>query len=306
MQDVRPWNSDESLQQYESLFPPLPDFSTQHTLGGKFGPKIGLPDRHSLWIAEDILAALIAHQMEISVAYARKRYVSDFTEWRWLGLTDRIHQIYQEGRTGLGYYASFGLDLPKKKNSFEDLSIQFFFRNLASFDAAKRLSELGYLCEVAVILRSALEQFAYAEEIWGKSGGEDLESFRPNRSISWVKQHAPSIGKLYGLLSKYAHFEFDHHTHFFARSSETVHTLQRGSVLRAYATHLLFVTMALVSRYLLSNVNQRFSSIPTPVRELDVFVSSVKGYFDDVARMLPTDSQLRAVNHLFQSIDATD
>lgn len=227
MKDARPWNSHENAEQYDCLFPLLPDYVAHYTIGGKLSPRIGLPDKNSLHLAEDMLAMLIANQMGISLAYAKKRYAKDFTQWRWLGITDKIDRIYKEGRDGLGWYASFGLDLPKKDNSFQDLSMQFFFRNLASLDAAKRLSELGYLCEVATILRSALEQCAFCAELWQMDGSQDLKRLKPNRSLGYLKKVIPAVGNLYGLLSKYTHFEYDHHTHFllmqrkrFSRSSE--------------------------------------------------------------------------------------
>jgi len=299
---MQPWNSDERFEQYESLFPVLPNYVAKHVLRPKFGPEIGLPDSPSLHFAEDILTLLIANQMRVGFEYAKKKYGNrNFTEWRWLGLTNRIDSIYKKGRNGLGWYASLGLDLPKRPGSFEDLSIQFFYRNLASFDAAKRLSELGYLCEVAVILRSALEQFAFAEELWEQSGAENLESFRPNRSIGWLKRQVPASGRLYGLLSKYAHFEYDHHTHFFARSSDAIHTIQRGSVLRAYATQILFVTMACIGSEVLRNAPSRLNKTGKPISSLSDFLAEVDQFSDDVCRMLPTDLPLAELDVLLQS-----
>src|SRR4051812_19307061 len=104
---------------------------------------------------------MVAHRMGIGLGYAEKRYVQDAKESRWFGLTDRIDQLFDYGQTRLRLYVSFISELPKQENSYQGLSMQFFYRNLAGFEAAKRLSELGYLCEVATVLRSTLEQFAF-------------------------------------------------------------------------------------------------------------------------------------------------
>src|SRR5215813_14085826 len=126
MSAERPWHSDENLEQYETLFPVIPDYTAHYTIGGRVGPRIGLPNKNSLRLRKGILAALIAYQAGLSLSYAEKRYAAEPTESRWLGLTDRIDKIYDFGRSRLGYYVSFGLDLPKKEGTFQDLSMQFF------------------------------------------------------------------------------------------------------------------------------------------------------------------------------------
>src|SRR5262245_6554747 len=170
--------------------------------------------------------------------------------------------------------------------------MQFFFRNLAAFDASKRLSELGYLCEVAAILRISLEQFAFSARLWQLTGREDLQAIRPIQSLSAFKLFVPASGRLYGLLSKYTHFEYDHHTHFFAKGSNRVFTMQRGAVLRAYATHLVFLTMACISKYVLQVSSKQFATVPTSVQELSDFVQQVNQYSDDVCLILKGDSVL--------------
>jgi hypothetical protein len=249
----QPWHSHEPIERYESLFPLLPDYVAHYTIGGKRLPRIGLSSKHDLGFRRGLLAALLAGRMQIGIAYAEKRYAKESVETRWLGLTDRIDLIYTEGQKYLGWYLSFGKDQIKSADdpSQDDLSWQFFFRTLGSLDAAKRLSELGYLCEVATILRSALEQFAFCSKLLSLKTSEDIKSIRPIQSLNHFKKFVPGAGQLYGLLSKYTHFEFDHHTHFFTYSSTEIQTIRRGAVLRAYATQLLFLTMACVSKYIL-------------------------------------------------------
>jgi len=250
--ETTPWHSDESIELYNSLFPNLPEFVAHYTVGLKRGDKVGLPDKHSLRLRRDILAALVADKLSIGAAYAKRRYTEERDQSRWLGLTDKIDVIYNEGRKYLGWYISFEeSQIPAGDDSFRGLSIQFFYRNLGSLDAAKRLAELGYLCEVANILRSALEQFAFCSKLSSLSGTEEFKAIRPIHSLNHFRKYVPAAGQLYGLMSKYTHFEYDHHTHFFTHGPDKIQTIQKGPVLRAYATHLLFITMACVGKYIL-------------------------------------------------------
>lgn len=300
--DAAPWNSRTRVAQYELLFPTLPDFVAHQTVGGKLSQTIGLPDSRSPHLAEDILAALIANQMGLSLAYAKKNYVTPFTESRWLGLTRRIDALFKLGQDRLKSYVSFGLDQPKEENGLQDLSMQFFFRNVVAFDAAKRLSELGYLCEVAAILRMALEQFAFAGRLWALPGSTSLQAVKPVQCLNYLKCLVPASGRLYGFLSKYIHFEYDHHTHFFARSSTEIFTIQRSSILRAYATHLLFMTMVCVSRQILKLAKNQFSEIPGSVKELDKFISDVQAYSSDVCTILKDDIVLADLDILLADL----
>ena len=305
--ETTPWHSYESIEQYNSLFPILPEFTAHYTVGLEHGEKVGLPNKHSLDLRRDILAVLIADRLGIGPAYAKRRYTDESIQSRWLGLTDRIDAIYKEGRAHLGWYISFRRDqIPDDDQSFQDHSLQFFYRNLGSLDAAKRLSELGYLCEVAAILRSSLEQFAYCARLASLSGTEDFKSIKALHSLNFFKKYVPAAGQLYGLMSKYTHFEYDHHTHFFCLGPNKIETIQRGPVLRAYATHLLFMTMVSVGTYIRAAASMQFKSIPKAIEEIDTFVENVNKYSDDVCQMLPRDEVLARMDILLQDIIRTE
>jgi hypothetical protein len=103
-------------------------------------------------------------------------------------------------------------------------------------------------------------------------------------------------------LSKYTHFEFDHHTHFFTYSSKEIQTIRRGAVLRAYATQLLFLTMACVSKYILVASPTQFKEVPRSVQDIGIFIERVYAFSDDVCRMLPLDEVLAKMDILLQGI----
>lgn len=300
----QPWHSFESIERYESLFPLLPDFVAHYTIGGKRLPRIGLTSRLDLQFRRILLAALLAGRMQIGLSYAEKRYAKDALETRWLGLTERIDRLYSEGQKYLRQYLSYGKDQVRDPDdaSQDSLSWQFFFRTMGSLDASKRLSELGYLCEVATILRSALEQFAFCARLLSLNASEDVKAIRPIHCLNHFKKFVPASGQLYGVLSKYTHFEFDHHTHFFTYSSKEINTIQRGAVLRAYATQLLFLTMACVGKYILVASSIQFKEVPKSVSEIQNFLTAVDSFSNEVCEILPLDEVLAKMDNLLQDI----
>jgi hypothetical protein len=302
----QPWHSYEPIERYESLFPLLPNYVAHYTIGGKRLPRIGISNKYDLSFRRSLLAALLADRMQIGISYAEKTYAKDAVESRWLGLTDQIDSIFNEGRKYLDDYLAHGRDKVRSADdpSQDNLSWQFFFRTLGSLDAAKRLSELGYLCEVATILRSSIEQFAFCSKVLSLKPSEEAKSVRPIQCLNHFKKYVPSAGQLYGLLSKYTHFEFEHHTHFFTYSAKEIQTIQRGAVLRAYATQLLFLTMACVSKYISVASPDQFKEVPRSVQDIGIFIERLYAFSDDVCTMLPLDELLAKMDILLQGIYA--
>ena len=131
-----PWNSYENLDQYAILFPILPDYVSRDTIG-PMPETLGLSKDVSPHLLKKIRAALASHFGRISLSYAERTYVADPIQSRWFGMTDRIDDIYDYGRTRLESYVSAGLESVKSDEAYQDLSMQFFFRNLVAFDASK-------------------------------------------------------------------------------------------------------------------------------------------------------------------------
>lgn len=302
-EDPQPWHSYEPMERYNSLFPLLPDFVARYTIGGKRLPRIGIANKYDLQFRKSLLASLLAYRMQIGTSYAEKRYPVEITTSRWLGLTDQIDKLYNEGRQLFDTYQTLDqLEITDEEPFYRDLPWQFFYRTLGSFDAAKRLSELGYLCEVATILRAALEQFAFCAKLRSLERSKDFKNIRPIQSLNHLKTFVPAVGPLYGLMSKYTHFEFDHHTHFFSYSPSQVQTIQTAPVLRAYATQLLLTTMACIGKYVVVAAPTQFREVPPEIQKMETFLQNVDDFSDAVCRMLPLDEVLARMDILLQDI----
>jgi hypothetical protein len=290
----RPWNSTEPAENYRKWFPVFIDHSTFDTVG--FGEEaIGLPKAATLDLKRKVLAAAIANKLRISLGYAEKRYVGtdDITAPREVGLSHTIDNLFHEGHSLFcSYIESLKDSFDDNTKTLDDLSNQFFYRNMAGLDAAKKLSDLGYLCEVAVVLRSLVEQFAFAAKLRTLPIETGLENVKPVQCLNYLKSVEGTAGRLYGLLSKYTHFEFDHHTHFFGRSPEAIFTIQKDAVLRAYSTHLIFITMLSMANYVLSIAPTQFDVIPKSVPQLKRFARAIAEYSEQVCDLFPSDKVL--------------
>jgi hypothetical protein len=290
----RPWNSTEPADSYRKWFPVFIDHSTFDIVG--FGEEaIGLSTFATLDLKRKVLAAAIATKLRISLSYAEKRYVGtdDISAPRELGLSHMIDNLFDQGHSRFcSYIDSLKESFDDDTETLDDLSNQFFYRNMAGLEAAKKLSDLGYLCEVAVILRSLVEQFAFAAKLRTLPIETEIEKVKPVQCLNYLKSVERTAGKLYGLLSKYTHFEFDHHTHFFGRSPEAVFTIQKDSVLRAYSTHLIFLTMLSMAKYVLSVGPTQFDIIPESVSQLEDFTRGIAAYSKEVCDLFPSDRVL--------------
>ena len=294
----RPWNSQEPAEIYRKWFPVFVDHATFDQVGFE-DEAIGLPASVTPDLKRKVLAAAIAHKLGISIGYAERRYVRDesISQPRSIGLSRRVDSLFSLGNSALSSYVDcLKENFDYEAKTLDDLSNQFFYRNMVGLEAAKKLSDLGYLCEVAVILRSLLEQFAFAAKVRTLPFEIDLEKVKAIECLNYLKSIERSAGRLYGLLSKYTHFEFDHHTHFFSRSSEAVFTIQRDSVLRAYSIHLIFLTMLSMSRYVCAVAARQFSAIPNCISDLEAFDRKVVEYSEYVCNLLPSDKILARFN----------
>lgn len=293
MNDIgSPWHSTEAAESYRKSFPVFFD-QPAFDIVGFDQEKIGLPITAILDLKKKVIAAAISNRLRISIGHAEERYVNneEISPPRDAGLSHKIDRIFDQGHSLFCEYVD---ELKKQiqSHTLDDLSNQFFYRNIAGLDATKRLSELGYLCEIAVILRSMLEQFAFAARIGTLPFETDLGKVRPIQCLNCLKTIEPATGRLYGLLSKYTHFEFDHHTHFFARSADGIFTIQKDSVLRAFSTHLIFLTMLSMAKYVLSAAPTQFSNIARIVAGLHDFVQRIADYSKEVCALLPGDEVL--------------
>ncbi|MGY4258553.1 hypothetical protein ACVI1L_005621 [Bradyrhizobium sp. USDA 4516] len=143
----RPWNSRETTEHYRRWFPVFVNHPVFDTVGFK-EEAIGLSKHATLSLKKKVLAAAIADKLGISLNYAEKRYVGDkeIAPPREVGLSHRIDRTFERGYSNFCLYIEALMEnFDSSSSTLDDLANQFFYRNVAGFDAAKTLAELGYV-----------------------------------------------------------------------------------------------------------------------------------------------------------------
>lgn len=72
-------------------------------------------------------------------------------------------------------------------------------------------ANIGALYECAAILRLAVEIFSWACEVRDWDDSQKIQKRTSSKSISFVRKAIPEWGTLYGVLSKYSHWEYSAH-----------------------------------------------------------------------------------------------
>src|SRR5581483_11091221 len=90
----------------------------------------------------------------------------------------------------------------------------FLLRLLSSFVAARRLMNWGFFSEPLTILRSSLEQLAWAYAVGVNFDKKQLDNPNPSKCVGIYKVRFPAAGQLYGALSRFSHMDFEAQKHF--------------------------------------------------------------------------------------------
>ena len=91
-------------------------------------------------------------------------------------------------------------------------------RALSSLAATRRLINWGYFSEPLTILRSSLEELAWAYAVGSVFDKKQLDKPTPSKCIGIFKDRFPAAGHLYGALSRFSHMEFEAQKHFVLNS----------------------------------------------------------------------------------------
>ena len=120
----------------------------------------------------------------------------------------------------------------------------FLLRLLTSLQAARRLINWGYFSEPLTILRSSLEQLAWAYAVGVKLDLKQLDKPQASKCIGQLKERIPSTGSLYGALSHFSHMNFEAQKHFVAKGQEGAGVMQQSIEFKLFG--LLFYSYLLI------------------------------------------------------------
>ena len=132
----------------------------------------------------------------------------------------------------------------------------FLLRALSSLTAARRLINWGYLSEPLTILRSTLEELAWAYAVGVIFDQKQLSKPNPSKCIGAFKARFSAAGLLYGVLSRFSHMEFEAQKHFVAIDQPNTGVMERSIEFKFFG--LLFFSFLLVAYQYACRDLQRF------------------------------------------------
>ncbi|MGA8400154.1 MAG: hypothetical protein WB697_09710, partial [Stellaceae bacterium] len=149
-----------------------------------------------------------------SIDYTYKQYVDqDLFESRPATLGDNISD-FLKGCARILDKELFKLH--RENPSFGQVGAELtLFRFPDTLDVARTLSDRGRLLEVLAILRLSVEQISWSAVAFHLAESNDVRHLRAQSSITKFKAAYSTIGKIYGFLSQYSHWQFDVHPEFF-------------------------------------------------------------------------------------------
>jgi hypothetical protein len=207
---------------FQAFVVKYPDKQYQTWLGGHF-VKVGTDFNYDQRLSERIAAGIVSHFADFSFASAlrilKDNPKTQTTLPRFEHLFDTIESRFHS--TSLNFLQGGRPDktIPDEHRGVIHAEL-FLLRLLSSLVAARRLINWGFFSEPLTILRSILEELAWAYAVGIKFDRKQLDNPAPSKCIGPFKERFPISGHLYGSLSKFSHMEFEAKKHFVTRGTE--------------------------------------------------------------------------------------
>jgi hypothetical protein len=173
-----------------------------------------------------------------SIDYTRKRYIDDMPIFE-----DFDGDLKRCVHSSIQHLEDFYRALrPRGASSFQLVTFdQAIIRATGTLEHALRLARRGAVFETALVVRGLLEQIAWA---WAASRvGVEAELFgiSTTKAVTALKTLYPTVGYLYGVLSRYAHFDAELHHWFYAEQNGEIGTLFADTQTKIVASTWIFL-----------------------------------------------------------------
>lgn len=213
-------DSERALTQRETL----EDFF----LLGNSTPAAALLSKRALTqFQTSVLASVISSNLNISLAYAQKRYASEGLS----GSDPREYLVFQEAYfTAMDHLRETASRFSRRVDQVEPYAGEVYsdaalHRAESSFYAAGLLFRIGNLFEAQAIARIILEQVAWSYAVGSSQSLAAAIKIEPSKAVSALRKILPASGRLYGELSRAAHIGVTSHTDFLDFSGKSTRVL---------------------------------------------------------------------------------
>jgi hypothetical protein len=196
-------------------------------------------------LRENVTAAVVASMLNLSsIDYARRKYCPEAVVGSDTATTAARRRYIEAYMASKRYIATM---LSKVSPTDVDPSLGSFgaavtlMRLERSFFSAHILYQLGHKYEAYAVSRLILEQIAWAYSAYELNHLEDIKNLATTKCIGRLKQLNPKCGRLYGVLSKKVHIDYESHGEFLRVVDEDSVVLTTHFDFDEYAVVILFL-----------------------------------------------------------------
>jgi len=236
-----------------------PDKQYQTWLGND-QVRVGVDFDYDNHLQENVAAGVISHLTDMSLPtalkYAKRTQDLDTSSIpRFELLFDKVERRFHSTSLRFLSESRQRCTLAEEHQGIMHAEL-FLLRTLSSFTAARRLINWGYLSEPLAILRSILEEMAWAYAVGVIFDQKQLSKPNPSKCIGAFKARFSAAGLLYGALSRFSHMEFEAQKHFVAIDQANTGVMERSIEFKFFG--LLFFSFLLVAHQYVCRDLQRF------------------------------------------------
>jgi len=247
-----------------------------------------------------VLAAAISYLAQLkSIDYAKRRYVDADTynddpvllgdatsDYLRDGVKALMIELYALHTAGDLTFGVFGAEIT-------------LYRVPHAIDTARMLSNRGLLLEVLPILRLCLEMIAWSSVAFYMENDEAVKSLKAHDCIAELKRIYGTSGKLYGYLSKFAHWGHVVHRQFISVTAKQTSVLYASARYRAMALALCVIVVDVLVEVVRKLYGERSKSLIMALQGVLERNSSRKSFVvvADIVEMTQLD-ELREIQRL--------
>lgn len=202
------------LKKIQKEFPLYPHIDFDLTVCSHLLP-IGLSSTYPEDFIRRVAAAGVSHLMRLSsMDYTLKRYLKnttyDLPEQR---LDRELTALIQEFTSYVSESLK-GFEKPRRGKIGLMIADVNLMRFPITVQAITTLAHRGMLFEPIAILRNGIEQLAWIYAVHEMTDIEKIMALSASRCMSGLKKVYPTAGRIYGHLSRYAHWDPELHHNF--------------------------------------------------------------------------------------------
>ena len=201
------------------------------------------------WYSDDLLngiaaATVCAMTGQRSLDNVKRRYLSSSPRERFCDhdapAKTAVRMLDDHMKT------SFQSMQPRRDSSLQTITFdQAMVRAFTMIKNCLMIARRGYVFESALIARGCIEQICWARGASRALSEEDLLKIKVQKEVTHSKTVYSSLGRFYGELSQYSHFDARLHSLFYTEDEESLATLLTNRKTKFVAMQWSFVLIDL-------------------------------------------------------------